>query len=476
MKTIKNYKLIAFFFAMAMVLSCVKDDDYDVPNTDPIAPVIDGTVITIGSLLSLLQQEQENNGNDILSFEESDLYISGFVISSDEGGNTYEELIIQDLAVNPTTGVKLLINVNPLFITYEIGRKVFVKLDGLAVAYDAGVLSVGVRDGNQLEKVAESLMETTIIRDIELAEIVPLPINISDFTAEKTNLYVRVSDVQFHRNDALGDNRKTFAAEPEDDFDGERVLESCAEGITTLVSTSTFSDFKAVLVPQGRGTLDGILSLDYFGETFNIVLNTPETINFDSTDRCDPSEVDCGIASSTGSNELFSEFFESLNDGDDISGNGWTNYIEAGTRNWEAFFSSSTNGSLGISATIGSYNSNDDSTVSWLITPAFDFDAQDGETLNFKTSNSFSDGSTLQLLFSSDWDGNPENIATATWDLIPAAYIVQDGDFYGDWFNSGNVSLDCVTGTGYIAFKYEGSGNADFDGSYELDEIIINSN
>ena len=35
MKTIKNYKIVAFFFAMTMVLSCVKDDDYDVPNTDP---------------------------------------------------------------------------------------------------------------------------------------------------------------------------------------------------------------------------------------------------------------------------------------------------------------------------------------------------------------------------------------------------------------------------------------------------------
>ena len=120
--------------------------------------------------------------------------------------------------------------------------------------------------------------------------------------------------------------------------------------------------------------------------------------------------------------------------------------------------------------------SGDASTIAWLITPQINFDAQDGETLNFMTSNSFSDGSTLELLFSSDWDGVPENIPSATWDIIPAAFIVGDDDFFVDWFPSGNVSLDCIDGLGYIGFRYIGSGDEDFDGTYELDEIQIQSN
>jgi hypothetical protein len=478
MKTIKNYKLVAFFFAMTLAVSCVKDDDYDMPNTDSIAPIINGTMITINVLNSLLEQEQNANGNDILSFIESDLYISGFVISNDEAGNIYEELVIQDLAINPSRGVKVLINVSPLFTTFEFGRKVFVKLDGLSVGYNGGVLSLGFRDGNQVVAIAESLMDQTIIRAIELAEIEPLSINISDFSAAKTNLYLRLNDVQFNRNDALGENRKTFAAEPEDEFDGERNLESCAEGFSVILSTSTFSDFKAIEVPQGRGYLDGILTYNYFGDTFNMVLNSPETIHFNSTDRCDLVEVDCGLAETTGSNVIFSEFFESQEVDESITGNGWTNYIQKGSRDYEAYFSDGGNGnpSLGISVSIGSYNSNDDSTITWLIMPEIDFDIQDGETISFKTSNSFSDGSTLILLFSSDWDGNPDTIATSTWDSLPAAYIAQDDDFYGDWYPSGNVSLDCINGKGYIGFKYTGSGEEDFDGTYELDEIIVNSN
>jgi hypothetical protein len=478
MKTLKNYKLVAFFLAITMVLSCVKDDDYDVPNTDPVAPVIDGEIITINALNSLLEQEQNSNGNDILSFVESDLYVSGYVISNDEAGNIYEELVLQDLPSNPIRGVKVLINVSPLFTTYEFGRKVYIKLDGLAVGYNSGVLSIGSRDGNQVEAIAESLMDQTIIREVELASIEALPINISDFSSDKTNLYVRLNDMQFNRNDALGENRKTFAAEPEDEFDGERNLESCTEGLSVILSTSTFSDFKAIEVPQGRGYLEGILTYNYFGDTFNMVVNTPETIIFDNTDRCDPQEVDCGLAATTGSNVIFSEFFETQEEGESVTGNGWTNYIQEGSRDYQAYFNDGGNGnpSLGISASIGSYNSDDDSTISWLIMPEIDFDAQEGETVNFKTSNSFSDGSTFEFLFSSDWDGTLENIASATWSIIPAAYIVQDDDFYGDWFPSGNVSLDCITGKGYLGFKYTGSGEEDYDGTYELDEIVVNSN
>ena len=471
MKNLKIYKLIILTFATLVATSCIQDDDFKTPEIEVQAPELSGTQITIDALRQLLVTEQTNNGNDVLTIEE-DYYITGYVISNDEFGNFYKEIILQDAPANPTAGVKVMIDATPLFVTYEFGREVHVQLQGLTVGYDSGVLALGIRNGNQIDQIAESQMTDYVKRDINVMEITPLPMSIADFSVDKTNLYVQLNDMQFFR-DELG---KTFSAEETDNFDGERVIESCATGLTTTFSTSTFADFTAVTLPEGKGSLDAILTMNFFGDTFNIVVNTPETIYFDDPNRCDPSEVDCGLASTTGNNVLFEDFFENQTDGQPISGNGWTNYIEAGSRNWRAFFSSGTNGSLGISATIGSYQSGDDSTIAWLITPQLDFDAQDGETLNFKTSNSFSDGSTLELLFSSDWDGNPNNITTATWDLVPAAYIVQDSDFYGDWFDSGNVSLDCITGTGYLALKYTGSGDADFDGSYEFDEIVINSN
>ena len=170
---------------------------------------------------------------------------------------------------------------------------------------------------------------------------------------------------------------------------------------------------------------------------------------------------------------VFQDYFETQGIGSPISGNGWANYIEAGTQTWEAYFADGANASLGISARIGSFNSGDESSIGWLITPEINFDAQEGETLGFKTSNSFANGSELQVLYSANWDGTPEGIPLADWSEISAAIIVSDATFFGDWIYSGNVALSCVEGKGHIAWRYTGSGDTGFDGTYELDEIEI---
>ena len=477
MKTTIFYKLFTVLSSMLVLTACVQDDSYDAPSIEVEPANITGTAITIGALNDLLLQEQLANGNSLLTFEGADdSYITGYVISSDQSGNFFEEILIQDQPSSPTTGVKVLIDENPLYITYEFGRKVYVKLGGLTVGLDSGVLTIGIRDGNGLGKIAAAQMKNYLVRENEVAEIVPMPITMTEFTDTKTNLYVSLSDVQFNRNEVLGMNRMTFAGEEGDLFDGERTLEDCSNNITTVCSTSTFADFKAVLLPDGRGTLVGLLTKNFFGDAYNIVVNDPATISFDSNDRCDPNEIDCGLAPSTGPNILFSDFFETQTINQPVSGNGWTNFIEAGTETWEAYFEDGINASLGTSARMGSFSSGDESSIGWLITPVINFDAQEGETLKFKTSNSFSDGSTLELWISQDWDGEEATITSSTWAILPAAYIVQDEDNFGNWAASGNVDLSCVMGAAYIAWKYVGSGDEAYDGTYELDEIEIESN
>lgn len=490
MKTIKLTQLFTMLVALVLLVSCVQDDDFAVPDLTVEEPNLEGEVITIDALVGLYEQALLGEADDLgidpnddqaieelrdgftFDLSESTQFISGYVISSDESGNWFEELILQNAAENPTAGVRVLIDVNPLFSTYEVGRKVFVKLGGLHIGDSNGVLTLGVTDG--LEKISAAVENDFIRRSTEVGTLVPLEIAISDFDESLENLYVRLSDMQFIREEAI-DNLLTFAAEPTDEFDGERTLMSCANNQTVILSTSTFSDFKALSLPTGRGTIDGVLTRNFFGDVFNFVINDTSTIVFDQTDRCDPAQIDCGVADSAGPTVLFEDFFETQNTNQPISGNGWTNFIQEGTEAWEAFSSTGTNSSLGISARVGSFMSGDASTIAWLVTPQLNLDAQDGETLQFMTSNSFSDASTLELLFSSDWDGVPENIPSATWDILPAAVIVDDADFFGDWIDSGIVDLSCIEGSGYIGFRYIGSGDADFDGTYELDEIQINA-
>jgi hypothetical protein len=460
---------------LALSLSCVQDDNFSTPELELTTTVPSGTEISIASVKSALLQEIENNGNNLLKFD-SELYVSGFVISSDQDGNFFEELIIQNDTVAGDQGLKVLIDSNPIYQYFEWGRKVYVNLKGLTVGLSSGQIALGFRDGNRLGQIAESRLFDFVLRDTLVATIKPGIKQISELNADMINTYIRLEGMQFNRNEALGDTPLTFAGEPEDQFDGERILESCLENTSIVLSTSVFADFSHVTLPSGSGYVDGIFTYNFFGDEYNIVLNDLDGIQLNSPERCDPLEVDCGIAKVVGTHVIFSEFFETQTTGDPISGNGWTNYAESGTQLWEAYFDDGTNASLGISARIGSFMSGDDSSIGWLITPQIDFDIRDGETLRFKTSNSFADGSTLELLFSSDWDGDPENVVNATWDLLSSAILVEDDDFFGDWISSGNVDMSCISGTGYVAWKYMGSGEADFDGTYELDDIEILSN
>ena len=212
---------------------------------------------------------------------------------------------------------------------------------------------------------------------------------------------------------------------------------------------------------------------NYFGDADVFVINQLSDIDFAGEDeRCDPIEISCGNVNSSGSNNLFSEDFENLPSSGLISGNGWTNYIESGTEGWESFSSGSGSASIGVSARVGSYRSGDDSSVAWLISPAIDIANNSGVTLKFKSSNSFADSSDMKVLGSTDWDGTETGIATATWGVIKDAYVVSDSDFYVEWFDSGIVDLSCVEGdTLHFAFKYTGSGESEYDGTFEIDEI-----
>ncbi|MBT8261988.1 MAG: choice-of-anchor J domain-containing protein [Bacteroidia bacterium] len=468
----RSNPLHPFIILFILVFACVADDEYEVPVIDDAQVTITGSEISIISLKQALIQEMQTNGNQVLTIE-TDLYVTGYVISSDEQGNFFEEIMIQDEPADPNAGLRIKIDSNPLFQSYEIGRKVFVKLSGLTVGIDNGQLTIGLRDGNRIGHLSESRMFDFVARDTIVAVIEALPRLISELNEDMLNTYIRLNDVQFNRDLVLGDRPLTYAGEPGDQFDGERTLESCTENATIILSTSTFADFKSQELAPGKGTIEGIFTYNFFGDEFNIVVNNLSSVQLDSPDRCDPLEVDCGIASNPGNIILFSEFFETMVEGEPINGNGWTNFIESGTETWEAFFDDGANGSLGISARMGAYMSGDDSNIGWLITPEINFDQQENEVLSFKTSNSFADGSNLELLFSPDWDGNPETVVLATWNLLSSAVIVQDDDYFGDWIFSGNIDLSCIEGTGHIAWKYAGSGDPDFDGTYELDEIEI---
>lgn len=736
MKAINLNKILLLFLAMTVFTGCVQDDDFDTPDTSIVEPnIAPADIVTISSVAGQLAQAMQDE-QPIFTYEFEngvEKFVEGYIISSDEGGNFFEEFVIQDAPENPTAGLRVLLDVNPLFTRYEIGRKVYVRLNDLTIGISNGVLTIGKLEGiDGAGKIPPADEDSTIFRSAERATIVPMSVNISDINDSMLNTFIQINNAQVSAT-GLG---LSYASEPSDEFDGERVIESCTDGGSIILSTSTFSDFKALTLPSGSGSISGVLTKNFFGDTNNLAINSPEDVDMNTArcdiggplqptmtigelrgmfsgsnlvfppgsnevvegyvvssdqagnffknifiqdkpenptaalqilvdendlfnaypvgsrvllkldnlyaglgfgdifsvgyidggevdrieegqignilfatgdvetivatpanlatgsltineldengntvdadmdgepdqiaapegillevndvqmplqtigeayafysgtdsanrvvescesnasiilrnsgfadfasqpfptgrgsvkavlgqffgtaqllirntndvnlagDRCDPILLSCGLAGSTGDTNLFADDFETQTPFSLVTGNGWTNFIEEGTQGWEAYTQTGTNSSQGISARMGSFSSGDASSVAWLITPQIDLDANADVTFQFESSNSFSDGSTMEVMFSKDWDGTEEGITSATWGIITDAYVTQDTDFFGDWFGSGIVDLSCETGQIYIAFKYVGSGDAGFDGTYELDFVSIDA-
>ncbi|ULC59942.1 DUF5689 domain-containing protein [Flaviramulus sp. BrNp1-15] len=466
-------------FAFAIVLfvfSCVKDDDYSIPDISISEPTIPQEQITTFNAIKSLYEQAVNDGKTTATIaDDIDLYIEGYVISSDKSGNFFEELIIQNKTddsnpdSDPRLGFKIDINVSNLSDTYQFGQKVYVKMTGLAIGESNGVITIGKGDAVTVKQIQAAEYQNIILRSSEIADITPKIGDLSILNERDENTLIQLNNIQLNRFE-LG---ATFASEAIDEFDGLRTLESCDSGISMILQTSTFADFKSLIIPQGSGSVTGVFSRD-FGDDFNVlIINSSADINFENEERCDPIELTCGLANTVGTGNLLYEDFEPQRNNRPIEIEGWTNYIEAGTEAWEGYSSTSSNASLGRSARFQPASSGDDSNIGWLITPAINLDVQEGETLRFKTSNSLADSSFMEVLYSLDWDGDEATITSSTWGVLSAAYVVKDTDSFAPWFNSGSVDLSCVSGTMYIAFKYTGSGHDTFDGVYELDEISI---
>lgn len=461
---------------MVIAISCVQDDEYNIPDIsikDPNIPA--ESITTFKAIINRYEQAVANGNATVRIQDEQDIYIEGYVISSDQAGNFFEELIIQNKTddsssdTDPRLGLKIEINVSSLYNTFEVGRKVYVKMNGLTIGLSNGVVAIGKGDANNVKQIQASEYKDIIIRGSEVATITPKVSSLFDLTNQDRNTLIQLNEMQMNRYE-LG---RTFAGENYDEFDGFRFMESCQSGASLLLQTSTFADFKSLIIPSGKGSVQGVFARD-FGDDFNVfIINSSADIHFDNAERCDPIELDCGLADTIGTVNLFYEDFESQTNNRLIAGNGWTNYIEEGSEGWEGFSSTSSNASLGRSARVQTASSGDVRNITWLITPAIDLTTYNNATLRFKTSNSLADGSFLEVLYSLDWDGNEANITSATWGVLPAAYIVKDTDSFVPWFNSGTVDLSCVKGMMHIAFKYTGSGQEAYDGIYELDEVTI---
>jgi len=445
----------------------VEDDDYETPNvTIPEVDISElGDKTTFAAVIARYQTAVAD-GDDVGIFDtENDqpLYVEGYVVSSDASGNFYEEIIIQnstdgnDVDGDARTGFNVQINVRSLSDTYEPGRKVYIKLNGLAIGEENGVYTLGRANGSSLEQLQEYEYLSFIIRDSEVAMITPKVLSIEDLSAGDENTLVQFSDMQFVRNELT----LTYAGEATDEFDGFRTIENCESGATMTLQTSTFADFKSLQVAQQKGTITGIYSRD-FGDDFSVlVLNGTTDVNFANADRCDPVILECEGTTSSAMT-VWEEDFESISDESDLDGTWFNGNVSGGSERYE-LNSFSGDQYLKISA----FGTGENPLEAWLVTPAINLDGSDEEELSFNVSSNFETGRILTAFITEDYTGDP---LTTEWIELDANIPIGDGGF-GDFVES-TLNISCLNGDIHVAFKYLGADGGS-ETRYHITDIKV---
>lgn len=482
------YKALTMCILIIMSNACVSDDDFSSPLIEISEPILESEPLSLTSIYNswnqTFQKELDkaglsiNNSQDTeaiallrqetkLTFEPqadgTSIFVEAYVVSSDRASNFFEELVVQDTPSNPTIGIRVLIDENPLFTYYELGRKIYIKLDGLTVGIENGVFTLGILSGNQIENISAFLMVDTVLRSTEVATITPKVIRIDDFSDELTNLYIKIEDLQFSKNQILNRIPMTFAGEPSDEFDGERFLESCQGALKTILSTSTFADFKGLQLSTKRGSFEGILTKNFFGDTFNLVLNDPTGLQFDNEERCDPEVLEC-TGTSSGNTVIFEANFTNQSI-EDLENTGWINQnVTQGDLVYEVgSFSGNSY------AQITGFRSGEDAYEVWLVTPEIVLDATTQESLSFDIQSSFDNGTHLTVWVTQDFNGN---ITTTNWEQLDANIPSGPSDAFGDFEPVSPISIDCLEGTIRIGFKYLG-GDPSGTTRYHIDNLEV---
>ena len=480
--------LISTFVLLFTISSCVNSDDYDIPDVtvSAVDPSVLGSKTNFNNVIAthtnavdanndgqISQDEEENADNVVGTFEfDGDLYIEGYVVSSDRDGNFFEELIIQnspnadDAGTDPRRGLNIQINASSLSDVYELGRKVYVKLNGLAIGIENGVYTLGRAVGNSLDQIQSYEYKydptqdfpTFILRDSAVVDITPKIAAIGDLTEADENTFIQLDNMQINRNELGLD----FAGQPSDEFDGFRTLESCNDATTIKLQTSTFADFKSVTLPEGSGAISGIYTRDFGDDISVLVLNGLSDITFNNPERCDPAILECDGPTSAAAT-LFEEDFQLITNENQLDALGWTNVnVSGGSERYE---DSAFSGDRYMK--ISAFGTGENPLEAWLVTPAINLDSTTQEELSFEVSSNFETGRILTAFISNAYTGDP---TTTEWTQLDVEIPIGDGGF-GD-FVTLTANISCLDGDVNVAFKYLGAAGG-AETRYHIDDIKV---
>lgn len=450
MKT-KNIFKIAMLAILTFALnSCVEDNDYSTPTIEITDPGL-----TVTNSISSVRDLYTGSVVNFSNIGDGNLIIEGYVVSSDESGNIYKTISIQDKPENPTAAIQLAVDATDTYTFYEIGRKVYVKLNGLGMNENNGVLEIGQLDGTNVERIASTDYKNVIVRSTEVATIVPKVMeSISDLDDDSVGMLIQLNDMQ------VVTKNQTFA-DAVNQYSRNVDFKSCADDATIIMRNSGFATFAGQSIPEGKGSIISVLG-KYISD-FQLYIRDTEDLSL-TGNRCDPVPLNCGNSTITNGQVIYEEDFSNVTD---LASAGWENINTSGGSRVFGIRSFSGNKYAQASA----YNSGENPMQVWLISPEINLDNTTQEELTFDTKTGYNNGAALTVFVSTDYSGDVRN---ATWYSLDDATLADgpSSGYQSDFTNSGKINLSCLSGNVRIAFRYLG-GDGAITTTFQVDNVKV---
>ncbi len=276
----RNSIAIALLSLIIMLTGCKKyqEPEYSIPKYD--GKPANRTIADIKAAY-----DPEKATYDSVWTASTDFIVDAYVVSSDEGGNFYKAIVLQD----ETGAIELEVNASGLYTQYAVGQKVYINCKGLCVDISGKKISgvkygyyrlgwiyrdaVGQINGNDLSKylTKDSLPNpaNAIPMEVNASNVAMLNATVKLQNDPNVSKLVRLKNCQF----SPGDVGKPLSEELSST---DRAIWSI-DGVpvtTFVVRTSNYSKIKGLKIPDGPCDLIGILSK--YGQTYQLQLRVLE--------------------------------------------------------------------------------------------------------------------------------------------------------------------------------------------------------
>lgn len=434
-KFLKTTSVLALFAVTTQ--SCVQDNEWDIP---PITceNKFNSRTHTLAEFVDMA-----SSGTITIPADGAEVIVEGYVISSDEHGNFYNTISIQDKPENPTVGLQIETRKVNNYSDIPIGTKIRIRANGLVLGTDRGVKKLGSVDPNYtIGRIPENLFKNYVSiacndGKTEVANIVPIQLaSLSEAQDVKyLNMLVSVPNVQFTASEV----GKTFV-DLNPAKDTNRKIEDITGG-TSVLRNSGYSTFGATKIPEGNGTLTFVVSR--YNTSWQMLIRSLDDVNFDKKRFT----------------KIFTEDFKNLNN--------WNIVSISGDEKWNIIANF---GNPRPSAMMNGFaNRRNNVNEDWLISNPIELSSSYTKVdLTFETDGRYN-GNPLEVFVTTNYTGNPQ---TTSWVALSEAVLDSDLSRFGVWQNSGKLDLSKYIGKNiHIAFKY--TSTAQQSSTWQIDNIVL---